>query len=73
MNRDERRQRMQRMRRQVMEHNIYRWAANVLGDLRELRLEHAMARRSSASRPVAVPAAAMPMRNWPRAKETSKR
>jgi len=25
---------------QVMEHNIYRWAACVLGDLRELRLEH---------------------------------
>jgi trehalose-6-phosphate synthase len=39
MNREERRQRMQRMRRQVMEHNIYRWASNVLGDLRELRLE----------------------------------
>jgi len=29
------------MRRQVMEHNIYRWAANVLGDLREVRLEQA--------------------------------
>ena len=40
MNRDERRQRMLRMRRQVMEHNIYRWAAKVLGDLRELRLEN---------------------------------
>jgi alpha,alpha-trehalose-phosphate synthase [UDP-forming] len=39
MNRAERRQRMQRMRRQVMEHNIYLWAASVLGDLRELRLE----------------------------------
>jgi len=36
----ERRMRMQRMRRQVMEHNVYRWAANVLGDLRELRLEN---------------------------------
>ena len=35
----DRRQRMQRMRRQVMEHNVYRWAANVLGDLRELRIE----------------------------------
>ena len=31
--------RMQRMRRQVMEHNIYRWAANILGDLRELRID----------------------------------
>lgn len=39
MNRDEQRQRMRRMRRQVMEHNIYRWAASVLGDLRELRIE----------------------------------
>jgi alpha,alpha-trehalose-phosphate synthase [UDP-forming] len=39
MNLSERRMRMQRMRRHVMEHNIYRWAARVLGDLRELRLE----------------------------------
>jgi alpha,alpha-trehalose-phosphate synthase [UDP-forming] len=39
MHPDERRERMQRMRRQVMEHNIYLWAAKVLGDLRELRLE----------------------------------
>jgi alpha,alpha-trehalose-phosphate synthase [UDP-forming] len=39
MPREDRRQRMQRMRRQVMEHNIYLWAASVLGDLRELRLE----------------------------------
>jgi trehalose 6-phosphate synthase len=30
---------MERMRRQVMEYNIYMWAAKVLGDLRELRLE----------------------------------
>ena len=41
MSREEQRQRMRRMRRQVMEHNIYRWAASVLGDLRELRLEDA--------------------------------
>jgi alpha,alpha-trehalose-phosphate synthase [UDP-forming] len=39
MDRAERRDRMQRMRRQVMEHNIYRWAANVLGALREIRLQ----------------------------------
>jgi alpha,alpha-trehalose-phosphate synthase [UDP-forming] len=39
MLRSDRRQRMQRMRRQVMEHNIYLWAASVLGDLRELRLD----------------------------------
>jgi alpha,alpha-trehalose-phosphate synthase [UDP-forming] len=41
MERGERRMRMERMRRHVMEHNIYRWAARVLGDLRELRLENA--------------------------------
>jgi trehalose 6-phosphate synthase len=40
MPREERRQRMQQMRRQVMEHNIYRWAAMVLGDLRDVRLEN---------------------------------
>jgi alpha,alpha-trehalose-phosphate synthase [UDP-forming] len=39
MPRAERKERMQQMRRQVMEHNIYRWAAMVLGDLREVRLE----------------------------------
>src|ERR1019366_4215958 len=37
----ERRMRMQRMRRHLMEHNVYRWAANILGDLRELRIENA--------------------------------
>jgi trehalose 6-phosphate synthase len=40
MPRGERSARMQQMRRQVMEHNIYRWAAMVLGDLREVRLEN---------------------------------
>jgi len=28
------------MRRYIMEHNIYLWAAKVLGDLREIRIEH---------------------------------
>jgi trehalose 6-phosphate synthase len=41
MSPDERYERMQRMRRQVMEHNIYMWAAKILGDLRELRIEPA--------------------------------
>ena len=41
MSRGERRMRMQRMRLYVMEHNIYRWAANILGDLRDLRIESA--------------------------------
>jgi alpha,alpha-trehalose-phosphate synthase [UDP-forming] len=39
MNLDERRERMQRMRRQVMEYNTYLWAAKLLGDLRDVRLE----------------------------------
>ena len=39
MPREDRRGRMQEMRKQVMEHNIYRWAAMILGDLRDVRLE----------------------------------
>jgi trehalose-6-phosphate synthase len=39
MPRPGRRTRMQRMRRQVMENNIYRWAASILGDLSDLRME----------------------------------
>jgi trehalose 6-phosphate synthase len=39
MDLDERRKRMQRMRHHMMDHNIYRWAASILGDLRELRME----------------------------------
>ncbi|MDR3752062.1 MAG: trehalose-6-phosphate synthase [Terracidiphilus sp.] len=31
--------RMQRMRHYVMDHNIYRWAASILGDLSEIRME----------------------------------
>ena len=31
--------RMQWMRRAVKEHNIYRWAANLLSDLTEIRIE----------------------------------
>ncbi|HZB88863.1 MAG TPA: trehalose-6-phosphate synthase [Terracidiphilus sp.] len=49
MGRAERRERMQRMRRQVAEHNIYRWAASVLKDLREIRLQDAA--RPEASGP----------------------
>ena len=29
---------MERMRQQVTDHNVYRWAASILGDLRELRI-----------------------------------
>jgi alpha,alpha-trehalose-phosphate synthase [UDP-forming] len=36
---DERHARMQRMRRTVKEHNVYRWAADLLLELAELRLD----------------------------------
>ena len=55
MSRADRRQRMQRMRRQVMEHNIYLWAASVLGDLRELRLDDAEGMDVSRSESISVP------------------
>ena len=65
MNRAERRQRMQQMRRQVMEHNIYRWAANVLGDLREVRLENKRARTQPACCPGPRSCGArQPIVNW---------
>jgi trehalose 6-phosphate synthase len=56
MPRDERRVRMQEMRRQVAEHNIYRWAAMVLGDLRDVRLENpgADARVGPAAEPIPI-------------------
>jgi len=39
MNPGERRLRMQRMRLQVKEHNVYRWASNVLTDVCAVRIE----------------------------------
>jgi trehalose 6-phosphate synthase len=39
MNPAERTARMQRMRRAVKEHNIYRWAASLIGELAEIRIE----------------------------------
>jgi alpha,alpha-trehalose-phosphate synthase [UDP-forming] len=38
---EEKRQRMQRMRRRVREYNVYRWAATLIGQLCEVRLENA--------------------------------
>ncbi len=55
MSREERRDRMERMRRQVMEYNIYMWAAKVLGDLRELRLEPAEGSEPARLAPTPVP------------------
>ena len=39
MKADEREARMRRMRRMLREHNIYRWAGNLIGDLCEVRLD----------------------------------
>lgn len=39
MDPEERNSRMQRMRRVVKEHNIYRWAASLLAELSEIRIE----------------------------------
>ncbi len=50
----ERRMRMQRMRRQIMEHNVYRWAASVLGDLRELRIENLEMTNAGRPEPVVI-------------------
>ncbi len=33
--------RMQRMRQNVREHNVFRWAANLLSDLTEIRIDSA--------------------------------
>ncbi|MGH9444203.1 MAG: alpha,alpha-trehalose-phosphate synthase (UDP-forming) [Terriglobia bacterium] len=41
MDPDERTSRMRRMRRAVKDNNIYRWAANLIGELSEIRLERA--------------------------------
>jgi alpha,alpha-trehalose-phosphate synthase [UDP-forming] len=61
MSREERRDRMERMRRQVMEYNIYMWAAKVLGDLRELRLKPADPILPERVAPSAVPFAEIPV------------
>ncbi len=39
MDSDERRARMSRMRRSVLENNVYRWAATLIGDLADIRPE----------------------------------
>ncbi len=59
MSRAERRTRMQRMRRHLMDHNVYRWAASILGDLRELRMESAEQPELRQAGPGSVAADAM--------------
>jgi len=36
---EEQAMRMQRLRHNVREHNVYRWAAHLLSDLTEIRIE----------------------------------
>jgi trehalose 6-phosphate synthase len=57
MDRAERRMRMQRMRHHVMDHNIYRWASSILGDLRDLRMETSGTADLGNAPPVSVSAA----------------
>ncbi len=59
MTRTERRTRMQRMRRHVMDHNVYRWAASILGDLHDLRMEIPEQAEPAHAGPVGVPARAV--------------
>jgi trehalose 6-phosphate synthase/phosphatase len=47
MPRDERRERMQLMRRTVKENNVYRWAGRMLMDAARVRQRQALARRTS--------------------------
>ncbi|MGA8144248.1 MAG: trehalose-6-phosphate synthase [Candidatus Acidiferrales bacterium] len=47
MDAGERHTRMQRMRRTVREHNVYRWAGNLITDLSEIRIDDAEAKDSS--------------------------
>ena len=47
MPRDQRRERMQLMRRTVKENNVYRWAGRMLMDAARMRQRQALARRDS--------------------------
>jgi alpha,alpha-trehalose-phosphate synthase [UDP-forming] len=50
MNTEERKARMQRMRKVVREHNIYRWASTLIAELCEVRLDEQANRLESQSR-----------------------
>jgi trehalose-6-phosphate synthase len=50
MNSEDRRARMQQMRRTVREHNVYRWAGNLIGELSEIRIGEAEPATSDLSR-----------------------
>ncbi len=54
MSPEEQRERMRRMRRTVREHNIYRWAANLIRELAEIRLRAPSAATTPAGEKVPV-------------------
>ncbi len=69
MARDERRVRMQQMRKQVMEHNIYRWAAIVLGIRCDgFALKTALRRRPRGDPSPSRVAGSDATANWPEAR-----
>jgi trehalose 6-phosphate synthase len=41
MNAEEKQERMQNMRKTVRDHNVYRWAASLIGEVCDVRLETA--------------------------------
>ncbi len=53
MNADEKQQRMQRMRKTIREQNVYRWAASLIGEVCDVRLESAGDNQFRASSTVA--------------------
>ncbi|HUI43122.1 MAG TPA: trehalose-6-phosphate synthase [Terriglobia bacterium] len=58
MDPEERSARMRRMRQSVRDHNIYRWAASLLGTLSEIRLDEQppVMRRRATAEPALIPA-----------------
>jgi trehalose-6-phosphate synthase len=54
MHSEERKIRMQRMRKVVREHNIYRWAGNLIGELCEVRLDQNLPRSEARSQSTEV-------------------
>lgn len=53
MNPDEKQLRMQRMRKVIREHNVYRWAASLIGEVCEVRLDQVEPGKFSAGASVA--------------------
>ena len=55
MDHGEKVRRMQRMRRMVKEHNVYRWAGNLISELSEIRIEQPVPLNVPAEKSVIVP------------------